>query len=490
MKTAQILALALFFTITHANAQEQLGLRLDNYSGINSAILNPAGPSTSPFSWDVNLAEGAFFFDNNYGFLRQTRLTDLLQNIENKNLYNAADLDDDSVLPPNSLVLDYYNDNRERYATALVSITGPSFYVRINEKHSIGLITRARFMTSGRGIVNDLSYYIYDAQPFLDDFKVDPFRLGGMGWAELGLNYVYTKETTNGQLAFGVTAKYLQGYEAAYFQNESAFQLTKLSPDSIGGTALNFDFGFTTSNLNTDDYQLQRNGVGAALDLGLVYAFGDAEEGYKWRIGFSVLDVGFINYNLAAERHRVDTDLETAINTAEYQDLEDITDFDDVANLFSDQIFNDPNASLQSQSFQMWLPSSISAQVDYSINRNFYLNGTLVQGFPMGGSALQRGSLLAFSPRFESRWFGASMPLSMYNWQKVNLGLSLRLGFITLGTDNLLSIIQSDDFSGSDAYFAIKINPFGIGKSEGGAFSSGWKGYNKAGKGKVKCYEF
>ena len=77
MKKYQLLAFFLLPFCT-LQAQEQLGVRLSNYGGINSTLLNPAYHTTTPFRWDVNLLEGAGHITNDYAYLRRTWRTDKL----------------------------------------------------------------------------------------------------------------------------------------------------------------------------------------------------------------------------------------------------------------------------------------------------------------------------------------------------------------------------------------------------------------------------
>lgn len=482
MKLAQLISLLFCFSLIQANAQEQLGIRLDNYSGINGVLLNPAHHLTSPFAWDVNLLEGAQFFDNNYAFIRQAKLTDFLRNSADIEFLSAPNVDDETKVPNGTYVVDYYNDSRRRYANILTSVMGPSFYARIHENHSLGVFTRARFMANGKGISDNLSYYVWNDRPFFEEFSVNALSLGAMSWSELGLNYMYSKETINGRLGLGVSVKFLQGYEAAYFQTEEDFQLTKLPNDSLAGSPVIVNFGFTNSNLD-GDFGIQQNGTGFGIDLGMVYAIGGEDEGYDWKIGFSLLDIGFIRFD-QGEQHRIVTDATGLLHTVAYRSFQELGDLPETSQILSEQLLGDPNASLQGESFTLFLPSALSLQIERSFSPSLFLNAALVQGFALNSIGTKRGSLVALSPRFESRWFGASLPLSLYNWQDLNLGLSFRLGFITLGTDNLLSMINAGEFTGTDGYFAIKINPLGIGKSGSSKIRS------KGKKGNVECYNF
>lgn len=490
MTFQKYLFILVFSTLTCALfAQEQWGLRLSNYGGINSTILNPAYHNTTPFSWDVNLVEGAAHFSNNYAYLRETNLRTILQNRENLNIDLAENFTEGAVPPSNTLLVDFYNDDRDRSMYSLVSVLGPSFYIRLGSNHSIGLVTRARAMTTTRGIDNNFSYYRYDPRPFFEDISIDKFRVASAAWSEIGLNYSYSTFTDNGQLAIGVTAKALMGYEGGFFHNETPFELQKLPGDSLAASAINFSYAHTTTILDTEDYQAERNGQGVAFDLGLVYTLeGNNEALYDWKFGVSLIDVGFINFNQNTTAHQTNIADPLSIGTANYKDLQGLEDTDDFIEYFSYQVLGDSSASTSASSFRLGLPAAFSLQASKSLGRLFYIDAALVQGFPLGGAALQRGSTLALVPRFEHRWFEAALPVTVADWDRTRVGLSLRLGFLTVGSDHLGSIFGNQDFYGSDIYFAVKVNPFSLGKGEGRGGRS--RGGASVGRSRVECYEF
>ena len=117
-----------------------------------------------------------------------------------------------------------------------------------------------------------------------------------------------------------------------------------------------------------------------------------------------------------------------------------------------------------------------------AIRENVYINATLVQRIPIGDISVERGNLFALTPRYESRWISAFLPVSVYNWQQVQVGTAVRLAFLTFGTENIGSFLGSKSLTGADFYAAIKINPFQMGWKNGG-------GGNRKSK-SVKCYEF
>jgi hypothetical protein len=94
--------------------------------------------------------------------------------------------------------------------------------------------------------------------------------------------------------------------------------------------------------------------------------------------------------------------------------------------------------------------------------------------------------ILAVTPRFESHWWGASLPLSILNYEQVRVGLAARLAFFTIGTDHLLSFLGQKKLSGTDFYLSLKINAFNLGRlGSNGGFGSG----NSSGR-NAKCYRF
>ena len=94
------------------------------------------------------------------------------------------------------------------------------------------------------------------------------------------------------------------------------------------------------------------------------------------------------------------------------------------------------------------------------------------------------------TPRFETYWFEAALPISLYEYQYPQLGLSLRLGPLSIGTDKLGHWIKQSDLYGADIYFHLKVpiryNPKCKGRSKGvrGIGGKKGKGFKKK---KVPC---
>lgn len=485
MSTPRIItSLAIAIFCGNLFSQEQLGMRLSNYAGVNSLPLNPAGNLSNPLAWDVNIVGAGVFFENNYAFIHQTNTLQLLKHRNDAEFLLAEDVE--GQLRPNAFIVDFYDDNRKRFVNFSNFVTGPSFVVKLHDRHSFGLFTRFQSRVSSQRIPAAYSYYKYGRQAFFDEFSVSPFAAAAMSWTEIGLNYALKIPASYGAFGFGINVRFLQGYEAGYLENMGTLQHTKLPGNTISLDQLNGRFGYASANLNGGDLQLQRNGAGIALDLGFIQLFQETEDGYRLRLGASILDLGYLNFNKNAFAHRVTTDATATLSLNDYEQFDQADGLDDLVRTFSQDALGDSLASAKGSSFRMAMPAAVSIQADYSFTPNFYLNALVLQRFYASGTGVKRGNLLAITPRFEHRWFSVSLPVSIYNWQDVRLGLAARLGLLVVGSDHLLSWVGQSSYTGTDIYIALKINPFDLGLNFGGG-----NGKHRYGGGKkVKCYNF
>lgn len=486
--------LATFLVLcTSIRAQEQLGIRTSNYGGVNSLLLNPANSHASPFSWDANLIEIGQFFDNNYGFVENFRLLDLLQNPDGAELRPLLDKNDKTA-PPGSLIIDFYRSKEPKQVHSLTQVMGPSLLLRLNEYNAIGFFTRLRAMVDARKVPATLGYYEYNLQPFDQSLLVESFHGNALVWSEMGVNYAHRTETSNGLLSIGGSVKFLQGYESVYIRNNTNFELTQLRDNRLRGTPVNFSYGFASSALENEQWQPQRNGSGAAIDLGFVYTAGDEQSSaYRWKIGASLLDLGLIRFTKASQAHEIRTNeiQEVALNN--FQNFTTPESLDSILQEVSNQLLKNPNASLQNRSFSMWLPAGLSVQAEVNIFPSLFVNATVVQSIPLGKNNVRRNSIAALTPRFETRWLELAAPITLLNWQSFRTGFYTRLGFFAFGTEDFNSIFKKSNFDSTDFYITIKLNPFNIVKG-GKEYRSGWGGRNnkriRAKNGGVKCPSF
>jgi hypothetical protein len=288
---------------------------------------------------------------------------------------------------------------------------------------------------------------------------------------EIGATYstvLYRRAMT--RLTGGITVKYLMGFAGGYaaFKNFNYIVLNDstinvLNLDSEIGLALPVDYD---NNSVDTDRLFKGNGIG--FDIGITYL--QTKRGYQrkkykpictqphpdyfYKIGVSLLDVGFLKFKHNAQLHNFDnvSALFEEIDTINYNNINQFIGY------VSEQFYGDPDASLSGSNITMFLPSALSVQLDYQFIDDWYVNGTAILPLRFSGNALHRPSQIAITPRYENRIYEIAFPVSLYDFRKPRLGVAGRIGVLTVGTDNLLGFIPIKDFTGLDIYFSVKIN--------------------------------
>lgn len=473
------------------SAQEQLGMRLERFAGQYGNSINPANTAFNPNRWEIHLVSADFYAENNYAYLQNTSLFNAYKRIEN--IAFAGDTAR-GPLPSTALIQNFSEPKRDIFCIGQFRIAGPGITFRINDQWTVGLQSAVRGLGSGYAIPGVLNFFNLDRTPRFQDLPVTPLEATGMAWGEAGIP-ISKRFGAEGNLVtvLGITPKILKGMEAAYGQSETPFRLQKRGVDTLSFNGSEWEYGLTLSNVwesNTINYDAPRyNGRGAGLDLGLAWAMPDEngtdDQDYLWKAGISLMDIGVVQFNNNAVVHRLSTDTTVLLSTDKLTNVNSITGVSDV---FSNAFYDDPKASLTANAFTVGLPTALSFQADYKIRNYLYISGLWVQRMPLYRVSLKRANTLAVVPRFEHRWASVSLPVVVNDWHSVRIGLAARLAFLTIGSDNLASLIHKNKFTGTDFYMGFKINGFSLmglakGKAKGGK-------YGKQNRRKIKCYSF
>lgn len=124
----------------------------------------------------------------------------------------------------------------------------------------------------------------------------------------------------------------------------------------------------------------------------------------------------------------------------------------------SRQFYGDTSKLLQGNRIKIGLPTALSMQVDVNYTGNWYINGTLIYPLNLSNASITRPAQLALTPRYETDYFEVNLPISMYDFQRPRIGISARIGILTIGTDKLGGFFHINDFTGFDFYFALKLS--------------------------------
>jgi len=390
----KILFLHMLMSCLFINAQSNFGLETDNYGGLHSAIKNPANSADGRSKIDVNLYSASVILATDY-----TNLT-----LDNVNTIIGGDSFESLERFPSS--------NNEILAN--VDFLGPSFLFSLDEKRSMGLINRIRVMGNFNNINGELFESVYDGFPTNNfDFEQSNLDFTIHAWSEIGLHYsqVFLSESKNNFLKGGVTLKYLLGGGAAQGSSDNLQGNYQTTNDQVN---LSGDFAYAITydeNQESESYFSELT-PGIGMDLGFVYEYRTTESQaaanadnirafnkYKLKIGLALTDIGSINYK------DVETTNYTIDGTVSSQDLE--ADFTTTLedNFISNSSRNDIKVSL---------PTNLNLNLDYHLNKKFYLNLDLNQSLVKKDKFYNnnRLNLLTLTPRYESRFLGAYLPIS------------------------------------------------------------------------------
>lgn len=477
------------FNFNNTIAQEQLGMRLERYSGLYSAALNPANTAFMPHNWEISLFHAGYFFENNYAYLNNTSVQNALRNSDR--IFAVSDISPERPAPSDAILLDYFNSNRNIRTVSQALTGGPGFAFRLGENNIVGLSTGFRADLSAYRIPPVFYYPQFSEIDVGETAEIRPLRLEAMSWGEIGLHYSRSNDDGDMTTAWGLSPKLLIGYIGAYAKSNLSFLYMPSGQDTAVFENPVWEYGLSGNMLESDDLSnnaFKRNGFGAGVDFGFSWAAnGDEADGYRWRAGVSLLDLGFVRYNRGSEQHLLRLD---SIHTVDGNAIR-ADNGRGYARLISELLLGDSLASLQAESFVMGLPTALSAQFDVQLAHGFFGSAVVVQRVPLLKHSIRRASTLALVPRYEHRWFSVSLPVVLNDRQSLRVGLAARLGWLYLGSDNLGSFFSKNKLTGTDAYIGLKINGFTFGNGErkdklnkeGGRSS-------RQNRRKIKCYSF
>lgn len=467
---------------TNLKSQNYLGLVNNNYGAFNSVLFNPAMGNKTFIA--VNLATFDLNVYNNYLGFKNFSAVKAIRDSNYFNDPNGFNIDRDAVESING---------KDKYATISADVRGPSILVGIG-KFQVGYMwNRTRFGFQFSGIDEKLArnlYYIgkstvIDAANLR--FTDNRFTLNMNAWTESGITGAYAiKDDKESMLRVGVTIKSLNGLGAMYINNKgTTFKFFKHASDLDSSLYANFDLevGFTnefsysdnppTSNqLDTftkDNYnvntqlvinnmikQQKRLGKGVGIDLGFVYEKRIGKKNsYKYRAAISLVDIGAIKYNnlqssyvthYKGDQEVIITEGPRGHNSRQYDTA--------IAN----RLGVAPGAF---KAFSMALPTSLNVSFDYRVIPHVFVNATMIQSVRSKyAQGIRTFSSLSLSPRFESRWFSATMPFVLNDgYSKPNIGLCVSiLNSIYIGSDNLGGAFGIGTIKGMDVYAGASVN--------------------------------
>ncbi|MEI6595561.1 MAG: DUF5723 family protein [Bacteroidota bacterium] len=466
--------------INVASAQQTWGLAGSNFAGVSNIDLNPSTMIFSKCTWDLNLMSvdgsllnNSFYTSSQFAFPQffKPEITFATSNMSNKTKLLAADL----------VITD--NIQNSTFLNISSTIKGPSFMFS-NGEDAFAITTALRGGVSAFNLPKTLVQLAYenlnDRSLYNQPFKVDN-GVGGaaMAWFEIGGSYA-KKLSENAKYIYagGVSLKALVGFAGGYGLS-NGIDYTVPYRGNFSPTNLNLGYGHS---INTEKAPISLSnplGSGTTMDIGFTviqkkhtksrpyYSCPNLTGGssshystaknYKWKFGFSLIDLGGITFSNSASAYNyknVDTswDKITRVNPKTLAQVDQ---------LMYDK-FNGANNASMTNRFFVWAPSAASIQYDYNYNDLIYVNFSVVQRIVINTEArLARMNTLAFTPRYERSDLEIALPFILNEYLYPNLGLMVRYKFFFIGSDQLGSTLGFASLYGLNLYFGFKINHIG-----------------------------
>jgi hypothetical protein len=461
--------LLLFYSSSPLIAQQSFSPSRSNYSGLGGATWNPATIADNRYSVQIELlAIDGQATNTAYRYTGPWSLKSPSEDFELESRY-----------------LKLRAGDRPNLVSTGINARGPGLLLRLNATHSIAVSTRVRAALQGNNVSKELIRNAVDEFENGGRFTDNKLNLNMNAFAEWNLTYgrVVFDEGPH-FLKAGLTVKRLMGAGSAYLQARS-MDLEVAAPSAPGDTTVrirNLDGAFGYSNPGAFDAidaekaggwirGKEAPGAGWGADIGFVYEYRpdgaryryrDAKgmekvdhgrNKYRYRLSVAVTDIGGIRYRDQAVAYN---DIKAANLGVSDNDVSgiDLDNFDTRI----ERILRAQDLSKETR-FTAGLPTSLNVDFDYHVGGKIYANAAVSQGL-RGRYAIgmRHFSYAAFTPRLETRWLEIATPLSLVNnYQLLAYGLMVRLGPLTIGSNNLQALFESSNPYGTNAYAELSL---------------------------------
>jgi Family of unknown function (DUF5723) len=449
-----------------ASSQERFGLLHSNYAGTDAGFLNPARTAGQwpyadirLFGVDVNAWNSLVAWTG-----RDQRLVGEVRS------GIAGSTSGDVVmrgLPASGVHRGF----------AQVNLLGPAFSLSLG-RGTIGAGIRARSYTSVTGVSPALGNFIFHGLAYRPQqgirYQESGVRALTAAWTEFSVNYAHILKAEGfGLFSAGMNLRYHMAHAGGALQFDE-LDFTVLDSAQLIIHNATAAYGFSMPAMNA--------GRGFGADLGVVYertleeadgymphrsSGGCDPLRYRYRIGASLIDLGGLRFREG----------ETGNISGGSTDINDYTDIqiDDQSDL--DSLFAASTNWTREGAFRIGMPTAVALQYDQRVVDHAYIGFAAVQQLSGRNSMrLRRINTLAITPRFETRYVEAALPITVseYDVLRPMVGLMLRFEGLVIGTDNLLPFATTRDVFAVDLYvrlrWMIHRSPFckGKRKSTGG----------------------
>jgi len=451
MKTAGFLFLLIVTMSIHSRGQD-IQFATSNYAGVSGVGLQPASIADSRHKFDLTISSTQASFYNNYFSIDpyvfwHPELFSDLGNWEDLNYIERNTSAEDKTF-------------QFAFQQELMG-----FMLTLSDKDAIAFTPKARLILNVDHMSEPLAR-LMDNELKVEDLwftKLSNANLSiqANSWIDYGITYARVlKGEGKHFLKAGATVKFSQGLGSMYmFAHDINYQFN--TDDSLTLFQSYVSYG-ASDNIyqledNTYKYRFLAN-PSLTFDFGLVYEFRPKWKEFKydmdgksnlWRrdknkylfkVGISITDLGQIHYR----RTELSRDFNANIDSWYIGGLnfESVQSFNDTLHKYF-TFYDIPTK------YNMNLPTAVCLQADVNIWKGFYLNFIPYFALNRGNKDVNKVhyySSYTVIPRFDSKWFGLSVPVQYTSLKQTNIGLGARLGPFWFGSNDIISYLASGNY--------------------------------------------
>lgn len=483
-----------------------MGYSTSNYAGINAVQSNPALITQTNYKkFDISIIAANAHVENNYLFVNSQSITDpvtVFSDPDFQHRYIRQNL-----------------DFSRKSAIVHVNVQSPAFLLQITKRDAIGFCARPRVFVNIDNVDQPLAQLIYEGLNYPAnwnrEFSNSWMSVSANVWMEYDLTYARTWfQNDRYKLKGGITFKLLQGIAAGGLGLRD-YRYNFLNNDTLTSLNANAQWGLS-DHLYNQQFAFDFNSPGFAVDIGFTFEytpnnknghglykqannkkvkwpgiFLPDETRYKYKIGIAANDLGAIFYQ------RVPETRDFLVN-ANVLPLSVFNGINSVSSLNTTLqgvvVMNGTDANMT-----MSMPAHINIFGDVRFRHNLGLHTGLTMAFNNGTTTAFKNHFLyqlTITPRWEIKWFGVYLPIwvSQY-FNAPNLGISLRLGPLVIGTGDILGHLIKREYADIDVHFALRLiipdskQKGGNHKNNGGK-NNGGKNKKDKGSSTTNCEDF
>jgi hypothetical protein len=434
-----------------------------SYAGSLGTGNNPASIVNTPWPWDLTV------------FGVQAKAVTNVFTIRNYSLLSS----------PGDARYQINAKNEARQANANYNVNLLNARYSINRKNAIAAGINIRGYT--RGTTSRFAYI--DTLHTLDQFlelnqgniplKADVIS---SNWIEVYGSYARTIwDNDNSRFNAGITVKIMRGLAGGYGNLVSGTITPVQGPEPkymVNGLeafyaySSNFDKWDNDLSQNTNIRNFISNAQGGfSVDLGAEFlvkeggirSFNDSDDeywDYTWKVGVSVLDIGYNQYRYS-RNSRILSTLKQGIEATDFDEKFGTVDGIRSFNESAASLFND--VRIPSGIFNVINPTRAVVNVDRFITQAFYVNGEVsVNLSPLAGDRrlyMEELNFITLTPRWETRKFGFYLPAQFNYEKKFWVGAAVKAGPVLLGLHNLAYVFSKKSLQNGGGYLALVIRP-------------------------------